>query len=404
MNILFLTLVEINTLDERGIYQDLLRKFKEEGSNITIVTPVERRKKIKTNISQVNGVTILKVKTYNIQKTHIIEKGLGTLAIEHQYLKAIKYHLNNIKFDIILYSTPPITLVNVIKYVKKRDNAFTYLLLKDIFPQNAVDMKMIKNNSLLHRFFIAKEKKLYAISDQIGCMSPANVNFILKHNAELNVSKVEVNPNSITPIYNQYSEKEKVAIRNKYGLPVDSKILIYGGNLGKPQGLNFLLETIQNCTMQNVYFLIIGNGTEFNRIFEWFSQKKPTNAKLMKSLPKLDFDKLVASCDIGLIFLHPDFTIPNFPSRLLSYLETAIPVIAATDAVTDIGRIIEKNECGASVLSGDSIGMIEAIQRMILGDSNKYKEACKNLLEKEFLTERSYQIILNKYKSVQKPT
>ena len=96
MNILFLTLVEINTLDERGIYQDLLRKFKEEGSNITIVTPVERRKKIKTNISQVNGVTILKVKTYNIQKTHIIEKGLGTLAIEHQYLKAIKYHLNNI--------------------------------------------------------------------------------------------------------------------------------------------------------------------------------------------------------------------------------------------------------------------------------------------------------------------
>ena len=89
MNIIFLTLVEINSIEERGIYQDLLRKFRNEGHDVTIVTPVERRKGIATNFKKKEGVSILQVKTFNIQKTNIIEKGIGTLAIEHQFLFAI---------------------------------------------------------------------------------------------------------------------------------------------------------------------------------------------------------------------------------------------------------------------------------------------------------------------------
>src|SRR5690606_5422125 len=112
MNVLFLTLVEINSIEERGIYQDLLRKFRDEGHDVTIVSPIERRKKISTYFRSKDGVSILQVKTLNIQKTNIIEKGIGTLAIEYQYLHAIKKHLNHLKFDLILYSTPPITLVN----------------------------------------------------------------------------------------------------------------------------------------------------------------------------------------------------------------------------------------------------------------------------------------------------
>jgi hypothetical protein len=90
MNIVFLTLVEINSIEERGIYQDLLRKFRNERHNITIITPVERRRNISTNLKQKEGVSILQVKTLNIQKTNKLEKGVGTLAIEYQYLLAIK--------------------------------------------------------------------------------------------------------------------------------------------------------------------------------------------------------------------------------------------------------------------------------------------------------------------------
>ncbi|WP_435524943.1 hypothetical protein [Chryseobacterium indoltheticum] len=107
---------------------------------------------------QDNGATILRVKTFNVLKTNIIEKGIGTLAIEYQYLNAIKKYLQNTKFDLVLYSTPPITFVKVIKYIKNRDGAFSYLLLKDIFPQNAVDMKMLKKDGVLHKMFLKKEK------------------------------------------------------------------------------------------------------------------------------------------------------------------------------------------------------------------------------------------------------
>src|SRR5690606_29105727 len=144
--------------EDRGIYQDLLPKFRDEGHYITIVTPVERRKKISTNLQRKNGVDILQVKTFNITKTNVIEKGIGTIAIEYQYLSAVKKHLYNKKFDLILYSTPPITFVKVIEYIKKRDDAFTYLLLKDIFPQNAVDMRMLKEDGFIHKQFAKKRR------------------------------------------------------------------------------------------------------------------------------------------------------------------------------------------------------------------------------------------------------
>ena len=92
----------------------------------------------------------------------------------------------------ILYSTPPITFCGVVEYFQKRDNAKTYLMLKDIFPQNAVDLGMMKTTGakgLIYKYFRKQEKKLYAISDRIGCMSQANVEYVLKDNPEVSKEK-----------------------------------------------------------------------------------------------------------------------------------------------------------------------------------------------------------------------
>ncbi|WP_313095238.1 glycosyltransferase family 4 protein [Empedobacter sp.] len=398
MNIIFLTLVEINSVEERGTYSDLLRKFRNEGHNITIVTPVERRKGISTNFKKKEDVSILQVKTFNIQKTNIIEKGIGTLAIEYQFLSAIKNYLSDTKFDLILYSTPPITFGKVIEFIKKRDHAYSYLLLKDIFPQNAIDMKMLKEGGFIHKQFVKKEKKLYQISDTIGCMSPANVAFVLKHNPEINSQKVEVNPNTIEPVSFNYSEGEKSSIRTKYNVPIDKKVLVYGGNLGKPQGLDFLLETIKETKNENAFFLIVGDGTEFSRIKSWFDHNQPTNAALLQRLPKEDYDKLLAACDIGLIFLDKDFLIPNFPSRLLSYLEMNIPVLAATDPNTDIGDIIEANNCGFKVLAGDQKEMQAKLNKLLTINLSNLAENGNKLLYDNYTVDKSYDLIINKLK------
>lgn len=398
MKVLFLTMSKINSFSDRGIYTDLLRKFYDEGHDVFAVCPSERREKKKTEVRKEKQGTLLNVQTLNLQKTNVVEKGFGTLAIEYQFLSAIKKHFSDVKFDVVIYSTPPITFSKVINFIKKRDKAYSYLLLKDIFPQNAVDMNMLKENGLLHKMFVKKEQKLYTISDTIGCMSEANKKFIIQHNPSINADKVEVNPNTIEPsVFNQ-SIEDKEAIKLKYKLPINKKIFVYGGNLGKPQGIDFLLETIAENKNNDVFFLIVGSGTEYNRTEKWFLNNKPENAILLAGLPKQDYDLLLHACDVGLIFLHKDFTIPNFPSRLLSYLEMKMPVIAATDSNTDIGNIIEENNCGYKVLSGDTKNMQIAIDKIISEEENynKMKENAWDLLQKEYKVERSYKLIKDK--------
>lgn len=396
MNILFLTLGRITDINNRGIYTDLMRKFRDKGHKVTIVSPEERRFEQKTRLIQQNGITILRVRTLNIQKTNVIEKGIGTILLEYQFLRAIKKYLGTVHFDLILYSTPPITLTSVIQSVKKRTGAKTYLLLKDIFPQNAVDIRMFGEKSLIYKFFRRKEKNLYAISDYIGCMSPANVEFLLQHNPEVSAEKVEVNPNSIELTGRYISDIEKVDVRQKYSIQVESTVFIYGGNLGKPQGLNFLPEVIQaNSQKSDVFFLIVGTGTEFNKLDSWFKNQQPANARLIPGLPKEDYDKLVQACDVGLIFLDPRFTIPNFPSRLLSYLEYQMPVIAATDPVTDVGKIAESNGFGFSVLNGDLDAMGRAIDKLSQDKEIRTRMGTNgfDFLNNNYLVRHSYEIL-----------
>lgn len=366
MKILFLTLVNIVSLNERNIYSDLMRWFRAAGHELFIVSPAERVTNLGTQLIDDQGAKILKIRTLNIQKSNQIEKVASTLLIEHQFLSGIKKHFSGIHFDLVLYSTPPITLSRVIKFIKNRDNARSYLLLKDIFPQNAVDLGMMRKGGVFYWYFRRKEKKLYRISDYIGCMSPANVRYLLMHNPDIQSYKVEVNPNTIEPDILKSDANENRKIREEYGIPEDSIVFIYGGNLGKPQGLTYLLEILEsNLNRAEVFFIITGSGTERFRIEDWFISKQPRNAILLQFLPRLEFDRLVRSSDVGLIFLDPRFTIPNFPSRLLNYFEYSLPVLAATDSNTDIRSIIEENQMGLWCKNGDIKCINKAINELV---------------------------------------
>ena len=399
MNILFLTIFRVADITQRGIYTDLIRKFKLENHNVFVACPNERKFKESTIKNKINGIDVLKIWTLNAQKTSLIEKGLCTLMIDYQFKNAIKRQYNNVKFDLVLYSTPPVTFTNTISYIKKRDKAVTYLLLKDIFPQNAVDLNFIRKNSIIYKYFRKKEIQLYNISDYIGCLSPANVDFLIKHNKQINKNIIEVNPNTIELLPNENIFLSKTEILNKYKIPSNSVLFIYGGNLGKPQGINFLMEVLEsNISRKEIYFIIVGNGTEFNRLKIWHNKFKRPNFSIIKSLPKNEYDELNSVCDVGLIFLDNRFTIPNIPSRLLSYLENSMPILAATDVNTDLKNIIENADCGFWAESGDLITFNKYIDKFINNRHLITEKGFKSrqLIENEFQVERTYKLILNK--------
>ncbi len=396
MKILFLTLVSIDDIRERNIYADLMRKFRNEGHEVFIVSPVERRFNQKTNLKTSDGVHILRIKTLNIQKTNSVEKGISTLLMEYFFRKGIKKYFSSVKFDWILYSTPPITFTSVIRYIKHRDGARSYLLLKDIFPQNAVDLNMIKAGSILHHYFRREEKQLYRVSDFIGCMSPANVDYVIRHNPEIDPQIVEVNPNSIEPYVNRISNDQKAAVRAKWEIPIECTAFLYGGNLGKPQGIDFLLDVLDsNRDKKDRFFVIVGSGTEYSKVESRLKSSKNKNVRLISGLPKSDYDQLAQSCDVGLIFLDKRFTIPNFPSRLLSYLEFKMPVIAATDKNTDLGKIIEENGFGFWCESGNLNEMNNAFDRMVKNNRTikEMGETGNEFLLKNYTIDTSFNII-----------
>ena len=400
MNVLFMTIGKMDNIEEHTIYCDLLRYFRDAGNSVYTISPYEKRTGLQTAYEEKNGIHMLHVRTGNVTgMVSLIEKGLAQLSIEPIFIKAIKKYYSNVKFDLVMYSTPPITFCNAIEYVKRRDNAKTYLLLKDIFPQNAVDIGMMSKSGIkghLYKFFRNKEKKLYGLSDYIGCMSPANVEYVKQNNPEIDNYRVEVCPNCIEVVDKSINAEERRSIRKKYDIPLEKRVFVYGGNLGKPQGIDFLIECLHSQeNSKDNYFLIVGDGTEYGKIEEFVKSSNQNNIRLMKRLPQEDYDTMVGACDVGMIFLDHRFTIPNFPSRVLSYMQAKIPVLACTDPNTDIGKIIEEAGFGSWCESNDVNGFVECVNKIMQIQSVAEKEW--NYLNKYYSTRNGYDIIMKHF-------
>ena len=401
MNILFLTLNRFESLDDRTIYSDLLKEFHKNGHSIYAISPIERRYGKGTYLVNGERFVVLRLKIGNIQKTNIIEKGVSTITIEHKIKRAIRLYFADVTFQLVLFSTPPITLADPVKYVKKRDCSYSYLLLKDIFPQNAVDLGMMSKTGLkglFYPFFRHKEKQLYHISDTIGCMSEANTRYIIENNPEIDASHLEICPNSVDVVDKSVDLKTRQIIRLKYGIPLDKKVFIYGGNLGRPQGIPFIIECLNKCKdIEDVFFFVVGDGTEFGRLKAYVDNSSPKNLKVMRSLPKEDYDAMVGACDVGLIFLDYCFSIPNFPSRLLSYMQAKLPVLACTDSSTDIGKVIEGGDFGWWCESNDSESFYRTVFRAINSDLYKMGVNAYDYLLNNYTSKKSYERIISHF-------
>lgn len=401
MKVLFLTIGQMDGIENKGIYTDLLRLFRDNGNEVYTVSAYEKRKGLETTLIDDNGAHMLHVKIGNITKCSIIEKGISTVLIETQFIRAIKKYFKDIKFDLVIYSTPPITFVNAVKYVKKRDGAKTYLLLKDIFPQNAVDLGMMKKSGvkgLLYKYFRSKEKKLYAVSDKIGCMSQANADYVLKNNPEISAEKVEICPNSIEVTNERLTPEQKAEIRQKFNIPTDKTVFIYGGNLGRPQDISFIIECLKaNADFDDRFFVICGTGTEYPKLKNYIDTEKPANVLLINGLPKNEYESFVGCCDIGLIFLDHRFTIPNFPSRLLSYMQKGMPVLACTDLNTDIGIVITNGNFGWWCESNATECFTETVNTAVKADIKSLGENAFNYLKENYTAEKGCNIILEFY-------
>ena len=401
MNVLFLTLMEINDFSQTGIYPDLINEFAENGHDIYVVSPCEEKNKNKYQLLREKGnVHLVSALIPDYYGVGLVQKGYSSLVIGKRFIDAINKINPTVRFDLILYSTPPITFVSVIEKIKKKDNAYAYLLLKDIWPQGPIDVGALSETGvkgLITRYFKRKEQKLYEVSDFIGCMSEMNKKYLIEKSG-VDKNKIEICPNSIKVRNRPNIDKDEV--RRNNGLPISKTIFVYGGNLGVAQGIDFIESCLEkNEENSDSFILIVGSGTEYNRLQMWFEKNNPHNSKLISHLPKEEYMKVMASCDVGLIFLDHRFTIPNFPSRLLSYMEGKMPVLAATDPNTDVGTVIEEGKFGywcESINPDVFVGLVSKFSQNT--DLYEMGQNAWDYLNEEYTVTKTYQTIVNHFR------
>lgn len=395
MNILFLTMNVFTDIEMHNIYSDLMKEFINNGHRPYIVTPREKKTGEKTELIDFEDYSLLKVQIGNTSDVSLIEKGISTVTLSSRFYNAVKSKLGHLKFDLILYSTPPITLATPVKKLKRYFKCRTYLMLKDIFPQNAVDLEMFSKSSPIYKYFRAKEKQLYKISDRIGCMSPANVEYVLKHNPEILSNRVEVCPNAIIPNNMVERSEYKRGLRKKHNIPDEATVYLYGGNLGKPQGIPFLMQCLRRLkNRDDSYFVICGNGSEYEKLERFIKEENSDNIKLINFLPKKEYDELVIGCDVGLVILDYRFTIPNFPSRVLSYMEYCMPVLICSDTASDMGKIAEENGFGMFCKSNDTEAFEECVKKINGMNLEKAGMIARTFLEEHYTVKVPYKKIM----------
>lgn len=397
MHILFITIAWPRP-GERNLYADLMLEFHKNGHEVFVLCADEN---ISTTLAGYeNGINVIRVTTSKVRKVNKLKKTLALFMLGWRLEKAISKNWPEIRVDLIISHSPPITLSGLFKSLKRKYKVPFYYLLKDIWPHGPVDLKLIRRHSIIYYYFRLHEISVYKNADFIGCMSPMNREYILKYNRYLSNDKVEVCPNSIIP-RNLSFNQDKNQIRNKHNIPEHATVFIFSGNIGKAHGLEFYIGAIERLKdFDKAFFLIGGSGQYYNYAVKEINKRRMTNLGIYQRLPAEDFDALLYACDVGVILLDSNYSVPQFPSRLLAYLEAKKPILCSINAATDIGQIVEEAGCGISTLHGDMNEFSKAVKDFCSMSSESLDQMAANsylLLQQRYTTYDSYNTIMQHF-------
>lgn len=406
MNILFIFSRHSENRNDSTLTKDLADEFYKQGANVNVVTIIEKKYGKETENKLENGYEVLRIKTENyFNVKNKFEKGISILKIPYDIKKGILKYLGNKKFDLIITHTPFFSSEKIIKPLKEYFKCPAYLILWDIFPQNAVDIGLIQNK-LIYKFFKKSEKNMLLAYNKIFCMSSGNVKYMEENYSFLDRNNIELLKNwaKIKPLISE----DKENIRKKYGYTVKDFIAVFGGNMGKPQKLENILELAHRLQeYKNIKFLFIGNGTEKERLEEIAKSKLLTNTQFFNQIPRLDYEILVSACDLGLVSLDERFTVPNFPSKTTDYFKLGLPIFASLDQCSseDYGKFLTTEAKAGVYGQAGNINDLKQKFLLLYNDQNLRQKLGNNgryYYENNLSVEKAYDTIMNELMNLNK--
>jgi len=377
-------------LDEPNMHVAFVKEAAARGHDVTVMALCEKRTGKETSFEVKDHIRVLSVRCGNIQKTNKYEKVISSVLANFHMLRSMRRFLRGERYDLVVWSVSTTLICFAVQQICKSCHAREYLLLKEYWPQDPVDLGALKEGGLVYKVLRYVEKTMLDKADRIGVSSPAGIRYV-EERYPWNAAKCEVCPHCEMPLEVQPAWKS--TIREKYGISPDKTVFLYGGNFGISQGVDDMIACVRGIEdISDAQVVLLGSGTEFQRVRGALIDCR--NVLCMDAMGYREFFQFATACDCGLIFLYRNYHVPNVPGKLNTYLNAEIPIIACVDDYTDAGRIVEDGGAGFSVRSGDVQAFRQAVLDMLDGQ-HRTEMACaaKQLLLTCFTPEISVKTV-----------
>lgn len=268
------------------------------------------------------------------------------------------------------------------------------MVLRDLFPQWVIDEGMIKEASLIAKYFRYFEHLNYKASDTIGLMSQANINYFSSTNPQYKNTEVLLNWASIIP---SKPDSYSINIRKEFKL-TNKVIFFYGGNIGHAQDMANLMRLANSLRNHlKAHFLFVGQGDEFDLINRLKTDLKLQNVTILPSVNQLQYKEILTQVDVGLFTLAKTHKAHNFPGKILGYMVQSLPILGSVNAGNDLINYISDSKSGFAYVNGNDEELTEGALAL-LNDIALRKKMGANaykLLKQKFSVEQAARKLLS---------
>jgi glycosyltransferase involved in cell wall biosynthesis len=360
--------------------RDLAQEFLRQGYRPTVLVPAPGLGKPWVH-EEVDGVEVLRLDSPRTKDVGYARRAFGELLMPFAMLKNLRRSpLADVRWDGVVWYSPSIFLGAVAHVLKRQSGCPSYLIVRDIFPEWAVDMGLM-GRGLPYRFFKLVERYQYSVADTIGVQTRANLPYFGRW-AERSTRSVEV-------LQNWLADAPDVgcSIRVGQSTLAGRRIFVYAGNMGVAQGMDILLDLAERLRERaDIGFLFVGRGSESARLREEAAQRGLGNIVFHDEVDPTEIAGLYAQCHVGIVALDPRHKTHNIPGKFLSYMQAGLPVLANINEGNDLVALIERERIGKACCN-HNIDTLEALARQLADeiavDAN-FSERCRALAARMF--------------------
>lgn len=355
--------------------QDLAIEFSRQGHSpmMFVLTSEISEPLILENVS---GVEVLRLKVPRTKDIGYVRRTFSELFGPYLARATLKNSsVSTIKWDGVVWYSPSIFLSPLVRSLKQKSRCRSYLVLRDIFPEWAVDMGLMRRG-LPYRFFKAIERAQYVVADVIGVQTPANLSYFRNFSSSAG-RRIEVLQNWLAEA-SVASCSISVASTRLAG----RKIFVYAGNMGIAQGMDILLDLVERLRDNNkIGFLFVGRGSDAQRLRGEVAKRDLDNALFFDEIDPTEIPGLYAQCHVGLIALDSRHKTHNIPGKFLSYMQAGLPVLASINPGNDLKELIEGQRVGR-VCVDNSVESLAAMTLALISEiegDDGFHDRCRKL-------------------------